>query len=391
MNWSQVRTIFVKESLDNVRDRRTLLSSFGLSVLSPLLFIGMLVYVLNQAVGSSDSKLEAHLVGAENAPELVSWLRAQGAELIEIESDDPRTAVADGDYELILVIPPSFEEEFNGIGAHVQLVHDSSKFAGRGREFAQIRGLISGYSGLLGRMRLQVRGIDSSIINPIEIQALDTATPADRALGVLASFPFLLIFVIFMGGFYLAIDTTAGERDQGSLEPLLAQPVSRESLVVGKMSATSAFSAFALCVFLLVFAAAVPFVPFHRIGMSLSFGVTKVLVSVLVCLPLVVLSAGLLTVVAGFAKSFKEAQTYLSAVIFVPTLPIILTSIGGADPTTALMWIPSLSQSMLVNEIITAGYIPPLWLAISVVSTLAVAALFYLLAVRLYRSERLLM
>ena len=90
-------------------------------------------------------------------------------------------------------------------------------------------------------MRLQVRGIDSSIINPIEIQALDTASPADRALGVLASFPFLLIFVIFMGGFYLAIDTTAGERDQGSLEPLLAQPVSRESLVVGKMSATSAF------------------------------------------------------------------------------------------------------------------------------------------------------
>ena len=390
MNWSQVRTIFAKECIDNLRDRRTLLSSFSLSVLSPLLFVGLLVFVLNQTVGSSDAELKAQLVGGEHAPQLVSWLRAQGVELIDIELPDPRAAVANGDYELIVVIPESFSSDFNRSGTYVQLVHNSSKFAGRGREYSKIQRLIAGYSFLMGRMRLQIRGIDSSIINPIDIQSLDTASPADRALGVLASFPFLLILVIFMGGFYLAIDTTAGERDQGSLEPLLTQPVGRASLVLGKMGATSAFSVFALCVFLLVFAACIPFIPFHRIGMSLNFGLSKVLFSVLVCLPLVVFAAALLTVVAGFAKSFKEAQSYVSAVIFIPTLPLLVTTVVGADPSTALMWIPSLSQSMLVSEIISAGQIPPLWLAISVLSTGTLAALVYLLAIRLYRSERLL-
>lgn len=390
MNWSQVRTIFSKECIDNLRDRRTLLSSFSLSVLSPLLFVGLLVFVLNQAVGSSDSELKAHLVGAGNAPELVRWLRTQGVELIEIDSSDPRAEVENGDYELIVVIPETFSTDFNHTGTYVQLVHNSSKFAGRGREYSQIRRLIAGYSFLLGRMRLQVRGIDASIINPIDIQSLDTASPADRALGVLASFPFLLVLVIFMGGFYLAIDTTAGERDQGSLEPLLTQPVGRASLVLGKMCATSAFSVFALCVFLLVFAFSVPFIPFHRIGMSLNFGLGKVIVAVLVCLPLVVFAAALLTVVAGFAKSFKEAQTYVSAVIFIPTLPLLVTTVVGADPSTVLMWIPSLSQSMLVNEIISTGQISPLWLAISALSTCTLAVLIYLLAIRLYRSERLL-
>ena len=390
MNFSQVRTIFVKESIDNLRDRRTLLSSFSLSVLSPLLFMGLLVFVLNQAVGSSDAELKAHLVGGQNAPELVDWLRTQGLELIDVDLPDPQAAVENGDYELVIVIPESFRADFNHVGAYVQLVHNSSKFAGRGREYTQVRRLIGGYSFLLGRMRLQVRGIDSSIINPIDIQSLDTASPADRALGVLASFPFLLVLVIFMGGFYLAIDTTAGERDQGSLEPLLTQPVGRAALVLGKLCATSAFSVFALCVFLLVFAASVPFVPFHQIGMSLNFGLSKVLVSVLICLPLVIFAAALLTVVAGFAKSFKEAQTYVSAVIFIPTLPLLVTTVVGADPNTWLMWVPSLSQSMLVNEVISDGEIPLLWLAISSLSTLLLAALIYRLAIHLYRSERLL-
>ena len=296
----------------------------------------------------------------------------------------------DGDVDLVLVIPESYQESFNNGAGYVQLVHDSSKFGDATRHYAQLSAMLRGYSGLIGRMRLQVRGVSPEIIDPINVQTLDTASPAARALSVLASFPYLLVLVIFMGGFYLAIDTTAGERDHGSLEPLLTQPVERPALVLGKLGATSAFSLLALMTFLIIFAIAVPFVPFHRIGMSLTFGPGKVLMIIALCIPLILLAAALLTVVASFAKSFKEAQTYLSVVIFIPTLPLIITGIMGVDPTSWLMLIPSLSQSLLVSEILSDGVIDPLWPVLSAVTTLLLAALFYLLATRLYRSERLL-
>ena len=390
MNWNHVTTIFKKETLDNLRDKRTLLSSFSLSVLSPILFVGLMVFILDQAIGKSDSRPEAHIVGAEHAPALVDWLEAQGTTFTTSEIADPQQAVMDGDVDLVLVIPDTYAESFNSGAGYVQLVHDSSKFGDASRHYAQLNAMLRGYSGLIGRMRLQVRGISTQIIDPIDVQTLDTASPAARALSILASFPYLLVLVIFMGGFYLAIDTTAGERDHGSLEPLLTQPVERPALVLGKLSATSAFSLLALLTFLVIFALALPFVPFHRIGMSLTFGPQKLLPIVALCLPLILLAAALLTVVAGFAKSFKEAQTYLSGVIFVPTLPLIVTGIMGVDPTTALMFIPSLSQSLLVSEIISDGVINPLWPLLSAISTLVVAVGLYLLANRLYRSERLL-
>ncbi len=393
MNWQQVATIFNKETLDNLRDRRTLLSSFGLSVLSPILFVGLMVFILDQAVGKSDSTPEAHLLGAQHAPALVDWLRAQGTQFEEVtdtEMPDPRKAVENDEADLILVIPETYAESFNAGAGYVQLIHDSSQFGDASRHYAQLSAMLRGYSGLIGRMRLQVRGISTEIINPISVQTLDTASPAARALSILASFPYLLVLVIFMGGFYLAIDTTAGERDHGSLEPLLTQPVERPALVLGKLGATSAFSLLALIVFLVIFALALPFVPFHRIGMSLTFGPGKLIMIIALCLPLILLAAALLTVVASFAKSFKEAQTYLSAVIFIPTLPLIVTGILGVNPTTPLMLIPSLSQSLLVSEIISDGPIEPLWPLLSAVTTLLLAWVFFQLATRLYRSERLL-
>ena len=393
MNWTQVSTIFNKETLDNLRDRRTLLSSFSLSVLSPILFVGLMVFILDQAVGRSDSKPHAHLIGAEHAPALIDWLQAQGTQFTEVsvsDMPDPQRAVEDGVADLVLSIPATYAESFNAGAGHVQLIHDSSQFGDASRHYAQLSAMLRGYSGLIGRMRLQVRGISTEIIEPISVQSIDTASPAARALSILASFPYLLVLVIFMGGFYLAIDTTAGERDHGSLEPLLTQPVQRHALVLGKLGATSAFSLLALIVFLVIFALAVPFVPFHRIGMSLTFGASKIALIIALCLPLILLAAALLTVVASFAKSFKEAQTYLSGVIFVPTLPLIVTGIMGVNPTTPLMLIPSLSQSLLVSEIVSDGPIEPLWPVLSAATTLLLAGVFYLLATRLYRSERLL-
>jgi sodium transport system permease protein len=202
--------------------------------------------------------------------------------------------------------------------------------------------------------------------------------------------PYLLVLVVFMGGFYLAIDTTAGEREHGSLEPLLTQPVDRAQLVLGKLTATVFFSAMSLALFLVSFVVAIPFVPLERVGMALEIGASECIAMFLVCVPLMVFAAALLAVVASFAKSYKEAQTYLSLVILVPTLPLIITQLMSVDTSTWLMLVPSLSQSTLINDIITGEPIAPLHIAMSVASTALLAAALAWLAIRLYRRERIL-
>jgi sodium transport system permease protein len=225
---------------------------------------------------------------------------------------------------------------------------------------------------------------------PIHIQAVDTASPAARAMTILATLPYLLVLVIFMGGVYLAIDATAGEREHGSLEPLLTQPVPRTQLVLGKVAATSVFSAASLALFLASLALSLPYAPLHKVGMSLHIGVFTALTVFCMSLPLILFAAALLKVVASFAKSYKEAQTYLTFVILIPTLPLIITRLMNVEASAALMLIPSLSQGTLINDLIAGDPINWQCFAISVFSTSVLAGLLTLLAVHLYRRERIL-
>ncbi|HEY5644578.1 MAG TPA: ABC transporter permease subunit, partial [Pseudomonadales bacterium] len=219
---------------------------------------------------------------------------------------------------------------------------------------------------------------------------MDTASPAARALTVLATLPYLLVLVVFMGGFYLAIDATAGEREHGSLEPLLCQPVSRSQLVLGKICSASLFSAASLVLFLLSLTIALPFAPLHRIGMSLEIGLVKCLAIFAVTIPLMVFGAAVLTTAASFAKSYKEAQTYLTLVVLVPTLPLILTQLTNVEPSAWLMLVPSLSQSLLIGQLIIGEAIQPGHLVISLLATGLVAAGVVRLAILLYSRERIL-
>ena len=255
--------VFCKEFVDNIRDRRTLLSSFSVAIMGPIFFVGVMVFVLDRALGESDQPVRFAVVGAEFAPQLMAFLGSQNTEMEKIEAQDPRSLVTDGSHRLVLVINPDYAERYaRGNVNTLILIHDSSEFSSTRRNLAQLRGYISQYSRTIGSLRLWLRGIDPSISSPITTQELDVASPAARALTVLASLPYFLVLVIFMGGFYLAIDTTAGEREHGSLEPLLTQPASRAQLVMGKIAATCVFGMMSLLVFLLSLYISVPFVPF---------------------------------------------------------------------------------------------------------------------------------
>jgi len=388
---SRLLTVLIKECRDNLRDRRTIISSFALAIGGPALFIGMMSFVLTTAIGKSDDAVELAVVGAENAPGLVAFLESQNTEITLLETSDPKGEIIADRYDLILSIAPDYAERFrSGRINSVALIYDSSELGSVRRHFAQAREMINRYARTLGMLRLQLRGIDPAITAPVIIREVDTASPAARALSILATLPYLLILVVFMGGFYLAIDSTAGEREHGSLEPLLSQPISRAELVLGKMLATSIFSAFSVILFLLSLAIAMPFAPLHRIGMSLEITFATAATIFLISVPLMVFGAALLTVVASFAKSYKEAQTYLTLVILVPTLPLIITQLMNVKSSTALMSVPSLSQALLINELIGDASVNPLHIAVSVATTSLAAALIAWLAIRLYSRERIL-
>jgi sodium transport system permease protein len=384
-------TVLTKECRDNIRDRRTIISSFSVAVLGPALFVALMAFVLDTAVGESSEPIQLTIVGSANAPQMVDYLETQNTVVDKVELDDPRQAVVDGLHSLVLVIPADYAKRFNsGEINSVSLIYDSSDIGKARRNFMMARQFVSSYGRTIGLLRLQLRGVDPGIATPIQVQEVDTASPAARALTILATLPYLLVLVIFMGGFYLAIDATAGEREHGSLEPLLTQPVSRVQLVLGKVAATSVFSGASLALFLASLALSLPHAPLHKVGMSLHIDALTALGVFLVSLPLIAFAAALLNVVASFAKSYKEAQTYLTFVILIPTLPLIITRLLNVESSAALMLIPSLSQGTLINDLIAGEPVDWTYLLISVVATSVLAGLMTLLAVLLYRRERIL-
>ncbi len=388
---SNAWTVMRKECTDNFRDRRTLLSSFGMALLGPLFFVGLMSFVLNQALGESDEPLALTVVGANNAPSLMNFLERQNTDLKLASFEDPESMVRNGDESLVLVIPDDYASEFDaGQRVALALIYDSSDFGSARRKFRQAAAMVNRHGQTIGLLRLQLRGVAPSVVVPLSVREVDTASPAARALTILATLPYLLVLIVFMGGFYLAIDSTAGEREHGSLEPLLTQPISRAQLVLGKIGAAAFFAAIALVLFLLSFTLTLPFLPLEKVGMSLEVGLPQALAIVAVAAPLLVFGAALLTVVASFAKSYKEAQTYLTLVILVPTMPLIVTRMADVESSWWLMLIPSLSQANLISDIIVSEPIAWWQVSLSFASTSICAALLVLLAVHLYRRERIL-
>ena len=392
---SAILTVCRKEILDNSRDRRTLLTAILLGpLMGPILFVVVMNFTISQATSQAERTIDVPIIGVEHADNLVAFLASRGIAasgghgLTSI--DEAVDAVRNGDQEVVVFIDASFGEALaNGTGAHVGLIYDRSDTAS-GRRVGRIRGSINAYSQQIRALRLLARGLDPSIVRPLIIDNFDVSTADERSSLLLGMLTFFLLTATLMGGLYLATDTTAGERERKSLEPLLATPVPRSSLLLGKMGATVVYMLLSLALTLACFTVAVRFMPFEELGMSSSFDLGTALIAFLVLVPFAPLGAALMTLVASFTKSYKEAQSYLGFVILVPTLPLVMASIMNVRPSLALMAVPSLSQHLLVTNLIRAEPIETSMLALSMVTTLLLGALLAYAAIRLYGRERIL-
>ncbi len=385
--------VFAKEVLDNFRERRALVSAL---IMGPLFGPALFAFVINLSVGRSlataDQSMDLPVIGAERAPELVRYLSSRNIVVVDgpADRDAAVAAVKAGKHNVVLYIPEDFGEQLRAAQpARVEVFADEANTVAD-RDARRARNALQDYSRELAALRLVARGISPLVMKPINVDDVDVSTPSGRSAVLLGMMSYFFIFGTLMGGMYLAIDSTAGERERGSLEPLLALPVTREQLMLGKIAATCTFMALSLLLSLTAFFVALKFMPLEQLGMTPNFGPPVVLAAFGILAPFILLGAALMTLVASFTKSYKEAQTWLSMVLVAPTLPILIVSILTIRPRLEFMFIPSLSQHLLLVHMIKNEPLKLLDVAISVSSTLAIGAALTYVCARLYRRESLL-
>ena len=386
-------TVFRKEVLDNVRDRRTLVSALIMGPLfGPMLFAFMINLSIERSLENAERVIELPVIGQQHAPNLVRYLQSRNIDAIDgpADRDAAFDAVGTGVHDVVLVIPEEFGEQFaESVPARLEVIADRSNTQAD-REARRVRSALYAYGQELASIRLSARGVSPLALRPLNIDDVDVSTPSGRSAILLGMMSYFLIFAMLMGGMYLAIDTTAGERERGSLEPLLALPVTRNQLLLGKIAATCVFMALSLGLSLASFYVALKFMPLDELGMTPNFGPLTVGAAFLVLAPFILLGAAVMTLVASFTKSYREAQTWLSGVLLAPTLPILIVSILTLRPRLEFMFVPSLSQHLLLIDMVKNEPLDPLHIAISAGSTLLLGVLLTWVCARLYRREGLL-
>ena len=382
----QVRAVGRKELTDALRDRRSLLSALLYPLIMPLM-IAVMFTTLARTL-SSDEPLETPVAGREHAPNLIAWLEERGV-VVQEPPADPEAAVRAGDVDLVLVIDEKYGERFRSVQpAVVRIVHDSSRNASR-RTIGRVRTLLRTYGNQVAVLRLMARGVSPGVIQAVRVDDLDLATPAQSAARFFAMLPLFLIMVAFVGGMNVAIDTTAGERERQSLEPLLVNPVSRGALTTGKWIATCLFGLVATVLTLAMFVLMMRFVPLEELGVQLSLGARQLLLMAVAVAPLVLLASALQMFVATFARSFKEAQTYVSLLIFVPIIPSTVLQFYPLQSSGWMMLVPALSHHLLLVDVMGGEPVASLSLATSAVATTLQGVLFLALTSRLLQQEKI--
>ncbi len=388
---SSWRVVFAKEVRENLRDRRSVSSSllFG-PLLGPLIFSLMIAGITRMEMDRAEDALEVSVVGAQYAPNLIRFLGQHGLRA-KPAVDDPQAAVRREEEELVIIVTPQYGERLQrGEPAPVTLVLDRSR-RNSGATVSRVRALLRAYSRQIGRLRLLARGVDPKVADAIRIEEEDLSTARSRGAQLLGMFPYFLFMAIFMGGMYLAIDTTAGEKERNSLEALLINPLPRWQIMAGKLSATLLFSLISLLLTLIAFALSVKLIPSQEMGLQLDLNAITLMLIFITVAPTAVIAAALQTIIAAFSHSFREAQTYLSLLLLLPMIPTLALMIAPVKGATWMMWVPVLGQNLLVDRLIRGELLVVPDLAQAIIASLLLGALLMVVAARLYDHERMVL
>lgn len=382
-------TVFWKEVRENLRDKRTVFSAliYG-PLIGPVMFVVLMNTVISHEMSKAEGPLKVPVIGAEYAPNLIDALKQQGLEP-QSPIADPDKAVRDRDADVVLRIPADYAKAWTrGEPAQVEVIYDASQM-GSGTPTNRLEGMLKQYSSQQGALRLLARGLSPGIAAPVAVSERDQSTPQSRAGRILSFLPYFFVIAIYIGGMYLAIDLTAGERERQSLEPLFANPVARWRILVGKLGAISAFSLASLVLTVIAFVIAGGFLPTAKLGMSFDLGAGFVADAILLELPLIAVFAVLETLVAAFAKSYREAQTYLGFLMIVPIIPSALMAVLPVKAAHWMYAVPLLGQQLGISDLLGGKPVSGSDIGLALVCGFTFAAIIGVITAGVYRSERL--
>jgi len=381
-----IRLVLFKELVDHWRDLRSVTGSLVLAVMGPLLLFGLFQIVQNL---EKERPLDVPVVGAEQAPHLIQHLVANGVHVLP-PPPDPEALVRKGDADMVLVIDDHYAERYKASQlARVRLIVDDSRNESH-KNVRRVERILLGYTQGLGALRLMARGVSPQAATPLALEELDLATPQKLAANLLSMVPLFLMLAALVGGMNLAIDSTAGERERGSLEPLLLNPVSRRSLVLGKWLATAFASMIVALLTLVGLTLTIQHLPLEQLGMKVALGPKEAGLILAALLPLTLFGAAVQMLIATFARSFKEAQTYLGLLNLVPMVPAMFLMMGSTQNAWWMYPLPTVAQVTVVVSVLRGDVIPGWQLLVIALSSLLYSALCVVVIERLLGRERII-
>jgi sodium transport system permease protein len=387
----KIWTIFLKEEIDGIRDKRSWATGLFWALFGPIMMGAMLLVLGSSMREDIEKPMKIHVQNADFAPSLIQFL-GQHDMIVVPAPPDPESAVRNGDVSVVLVVPREYAGDFAlSQTATLKLVMDSSRTMQQ-VDVIRIQALLGKYSEYMGKLRLAARGVSPEVIRAVHVEKVDVATSKGAAIFLISYLPYFLIFAIFNGAAPIVIDTTAGERERQSLEPLLINPVHRRTFVLGKLFAAFPFSIADLLITLIGFAILFNVMPIEEIlGTRIDLdGFTMLAISFL-ALPIVFLASAMEMLVASFVRSTKEASTYLPFIALVPSLAGLALAFFPVKHAFWTMLIPTFGQQILIYQLLRREPVSLADAGIASAATILVSIGFTLLAVWLYNREQIVM
>jgi len=379
--------VFRKEVKDAIRDRRTALMIFLASILmGPLTLVLVAQYV--SGLEEKAKVLKVRLAGRDHAPALVNFLQRHDVE-IEQAPADYETRIREGRLDAVIVIPHDFDSRFlAGDGAKVEIVYDDSRTESA-PAIRQAERLMRAFNQETGMLRLVARGVSPDLVAPLKVEHVNTATPRQRGALLLFIIPMFAVLSPLLGGMTVAIDATAGERERGSLEPLLANPVPVEHLVLGKWLASWTFATGVALLTLGGFYAAATVYADRKLSALLSFGLPELLLFATLVVPFAAMTSALQMLICTYGRSYREAQTYVSYLTTVASFVPVIVIFSGLRDALWQLAVPVLGQQMVLSRIVRGDAFSLQDWAVPSGVAVAIAALALALLSRLLRKERI--
>lgn len=385
--WPATLAVASKELREAVRDRRSLMAALFYAVWGPAVMAIALVALARDR--GPETPLSLPVVGGSGAASLVAFLEERSVTVLASPAD-AASHVRARSAPVVLMLDDSYAEDFQSARpARVTILYDGS-WRTSNADASRVRTLLTDYNRRIADSRLILRGVSPSAISPLRVLERDLSTSADRAAAVLGTLPIFVLLAAFIGAMGLAADLTAGERERGSLESLLLNPVPAAALVVGKWLVAATLAIVTVLLTLAVCRLVVEHPRIQAIDLPVGLSLDDALTIFLLMIPLALLAPAVQILIALFARTYKEAQTHLSLLVFLPMLPGFMFAFGSVEEQGWMRWTPMIGQHLMIGDVLRGLALGQRWAAGLAALTFAATVAALIATTRLLGRESLI-